>query len=323
MSDSAMSVIDVGKYRTKPVIDKTEWDSFFGENGFPLHSLEFVQRIVFERGILSTVRPEAWKFLTGYYPWRSTYDERLIIDSVRRKHYQDLNAVFKKILPLLEMEQKDFIEAKYIIGCDLKRMQDKDSEGNVFVNKSQLENLLLLNYVSNSNSDYQPGFHEMMMLMHLILDQEYETFWIFQFFHQRTGYSCLLNCGVQKNLQMLRDIITILDPALSAYLDEKSIRTLDFLTPWFCLFFLRTFKYFDDVWRLWEVFLTMEPCKNFQVLIAFCILQRVKHQIMQESLDTTAILQVCNDMTDLDADELIFDACCAYSTIVAKAVELV
>lgn len=36
------------------------------------------------QGLHPFVRPEAWKFLTGYYSWQSSQDERLMVDSTRR-----------------------------------------------------------------------------------------------------------------------------------------------------------------------------------------------------------------------------------------------
>ena len=36
------------------------------------------------QGLHPTVRTEAWKFLTGYYSWQSSQDERLTVDSTRR-----------------------------------------------------------------------------------------------------------------------------------------------------------------------------------------------------------------------------------------------
>jgi hypothetical protein len=36
------------------------------------------------QGLHPSVRTEAWKFLTGYYSWQSSQDERLTVDSKRR-----------------------------------------------------------------------------------------------------------------------------------------------------------------------------------------------------------------------------------------------
>ncbi|XP_069909529.1 TBC1 domain family member 21 isoform X3 [Oryctolagus cuniculus] len=69
--------------KRKPPIDKTEWDSFFDENGHLAKSRDFICVNILERGLHPFVRTEAWKFLTGYYSWQSSQDERLTVDSTR------------------------------------------------------------------------------------------------------------------------------------------------------------------------------------------------------------------------------------------------
>lgn len=114
--------------KRKPPIDKTEWNSFFDENGQLAKSRDFICINILERvwslrasllpmwialelgvrkvgdraclddlappdlsplpplcqGLHPFVRTEAWKFLTGYYSWQSSQDERLTVDSTRR-----------------------------------------------------------------------------------------------------------------------------------------------------------------------------------------------------------------------------------------------
>lgn len=108
--------------KRKPAIDKTEWEGFFDENGHLAKSRDFICINILERvwspsypwplpgtrggmggqrgqhaegpwrftyhptpqGLHPCVRTEAWKFLTGYYSWQSSQDERLTVDSTRR-----------------------------------------------------------------------------------------------------------------------------------------------------------------------------------------------------------------------------------------------
>lgn len=39
---------------------------------------------IIPQGLHPSVKTEAWKFLTGYYSWQSSQDERLTMDSARR-----------------------------------------------------------------------------------------------------------------------------------------------------------------------------------------------------------------------------------------------
>uniref|UniRef100_A0A8C4PI08 TBC1 domain family member 21 n=1 Tax=Equus asinus TaxID=9793 RepID=A0A8C4PI08_EQUAS len=269
--------------KRKPPIDKTEWDGFFDENGHLAKSRDFICVNILERGLHPLVRTEAWKFLTGYYSWQSSQDERLTVDSTRRKNYEALCQMYEKIQPLLENLHRNFIETR-------------------------------------NNIEYQQGFHEMVMLFQLMVEHDHETFWLFQFFLQKTEHSCVINIGVGKNLDMLNNLINFLDPMFAEHLKGKGTGAVQSLFPWFCLCFQRAFKSFDDVWRLWEVLLTGKPCRNFQVLVAYSLLQMVRGQVLQESMTGDAILLACNNLIDLDADELISAACLVYAELIQKDV---
>nr|XP_010953586.1 TBC1 domain family member 21 isoform X3 [Camelus bactrianus] len=269
--------------KRKPPIDKTEWDGFFDENGHLAKSRDFICVNILERGLHPVVRTEAWKFLTGYYSWQSSQDERLTVDSTRRKNYEALCQMYEKIQPLLENLHRNFTETR-------------------------------------NNIKYQQGFHEMVMLFQLMVEHDHETFWLFQFFLQKTEHSCVINIGVGKNLDMLNNLISFLDPVFAEHLKGKGAGAVQSLFPWFCLCFQRAFKSFDDIWRLWEVLLTGKPCRNFQVLVAYSMLQMVREQVLQESMTGDDILLACNSLIDLDADELISAACIVYAELIQKDV---
>ncbi|EDL95676.1 TBC1 domain family, member 21 [Rattus norvegicus] len=284
--------------KKNPPIDKAEWDSFFDENGHLAKSRDFICVNILERGLHPLVRADAWKFLTGYYSWQSSRDERLMVDSNRRRNYNSLCQMYEKIQPLLENLHGNFTETRNNIVYDIQKLYDKDPLGNVLVDKKKLEKTLLLSYVCNTKAEYQRGFHEMVMLFQLMVEHDHETFWLFQFFLQKTEHSCVINIGVGKNLDMLNNLITLLDPQFADHLKGKGSGAVQSLFPWFCLCFQRAFKSFDDVWRLWEVLLTGKPCRNFQVLVAYSMLQMVREQALLECMSGDAILMVPQALKD-------------------------
>nr|KAF6487775.1 TBC1 domain family member 21 [Rousettus aegyptiacus] len=336
--------------KRKPSIDKTEWDGFFDENGQLAKSRDFICVNILERGLHPSVKTEAWKFLTGYYSWQSSQDERLTMDSARRKNYESLCQMYEKIQPLLENLHRNFLETRNNITCDIQKLYDKDPLGNVLIDKKKLEKILLLSYVCNSQAEYQRGFHHMVMLFQLMVEHDHETFWFFHFFLQKTEHSCVINIGVSKNLNMLNDLINFMDPVFAEHLRGKGAGTVQSLFPWFCFCFQRAFKSFEDVWRLWEVLLTGKPCRNFQVLVAYSLLQMVREQVLKESMVGNDILLLprpametqdsadlsmkptfaispeceipgaCNNLIDLDADEVISAACLVYAELIQKDV---
>ncbi|KAM7152498.1 TBC1 domain family member 21 [Macrochelys suwanniensis] len=298
----------------KVPIDKAEWEGYFDESGHLVKSRDFISSNILDRGLDPAVRSEAWKFLTGYYSWRSSHDERLTVDSMRRKSYEALCNMYDKIQPLLETEHRDFMQVRSFINSDLQRLYLRDAQGYAIVDKKQLEKILLLSYVCNTEAEYQQGFHEMLLLFQLLVEKEHDVYWLFQFFLQKTEHSCVVNIGVGKNLIMLKAVIAFMDPVFAKHLEGKG-RVVQSLFPWFCLFFQRVFKSFDDVWRLWEVFLMGMPCRNFQVIVAYTMLQSVRDQILRENMGGDDILMVCGNIIDLDADELISKACSTYKLL--------
>nr|XP_040131635.1 TBC1 domain family member 21 isoform X3 [Ictidomys tridecemlineatus] len=254
-----------------------------------------------------------------------------VLTSWKGKNYNALCQMYEKIQPLLENLHRNFIETQNNIAYDLQRLYDKDPLGNVLIDKKRLEKTLLLSYVCNNQAEYQRGFHEMVMLFQIMVEHDHEIFWLFQFFLQKTEHSCVINIGVGKNLDMLNNLITFLDPVFAEHLtswaapaslptEGKGAGAVQALFPWFCLCFQRAFKSFDDVWRLWEVLLTGKPCRNFQVLVAYSMLQMVREQALLESMSGDAILLACNKLIDLDADELISAACMVYAELMQKDV---
>nr|KAF6487779.1 TBC1 domain family member 21 [Rousettus aegyptiacus] len=242
------------------------------------------------------------------------------MDSARRKNYESLCQMYEKIQPLLENLHRNFLETRNNITCDIQKLYDKDPLGNVLIDKKKLEKILLLSYVCNSQAEYQRGFHHMVMLFQLMVEHDHETFWFFHFFLQKTEHSCVINIGVSKNLNMLNDLINFMDPVFAEHLRGKGAGTVQSLFPWFCFCFQRAFKSFEDVWRLWEVLLTGKPCRNFQVLVAYSLLQMVREQVLKESMVGNDILLACNNLIDLDADEVISAACLVYAELIQKDV---
>uniref|UniRef100_A0A8C6ZRZ8 TBC1 domain family member 21 n=1 Tax=Nothoprocta perdicaria TaxID=30464 RepID=A0A8C6ZRZ8_NOTPE len=236
-------------------IDRNEWEGYFDESGHLVKSWDFITSIILERGLDPSVRSEAWKFLTGYYSWSSSRDERLAVEGMRRKNYESLAKMCDKIQPLLETEHRDFSRV-----CSFIK--------------------------------YQQGFHEMLLLFHLLAEQEHEIYWLFQFFLQKTEHSCVMNIGVGKNLIMLKALIAFMDPTFAKHLEGKGTQVIQSLFPWFSFSFQRVFKSFYDVWRLWEVFLIGKPCRNFQVIVAYTLLQTVRDQILRENMSGDDILMV-------------------------------
>ncbi|XP_009579865.1 PREDICTED: TBC1 domain family member 21, partial [Fulmarus glacialis] len=164
------------------------------------------------------------------------------------------------------------------------------------VDKKQLEKILLLNYVCNAEAEYQQGFCEMLLLFHLLVEREHEIYCLPPENHEFLGassldqtvqeHSCVMNIGVQKSFIMLKTSAAFMDPTFAKHLEGKGLQVIHSLVPCFCFTFQGVFKSFNDVWRLWEVFLMQKPCRNSQVLVALV----VREQVLRENRSRNDIL---------------------------------
>lgn len=74
--------------RRKP-ISKVEWDGFFDHNGRLILTVDEVKFRIFHGGLEEDVRPEAWLFLLGVYPWDSSSEERKTLRESLESGYHD------------------------------------------------------------------------------------------------------------------------------------------------------------------------------------------------------------------------------------------
>jgi hypothetical protein len=77
--------------RKKPLDERT-WRKYFDSQGHLAISAQEVRSAIFHGGCESALRPEAWKFLLGLYPWSSSGDERKAIRRSKRDEYVRLKA---------------------------------------------------------------------------------------------------------------------------------------------------------------------------------------------------------------------------------------
>lgn len=74
---------------------------------------------MFLQGVSSTLRYEVWKFLLGYYPWNSTYAERMHLRKSKVEEYYKMKQQWKSMTPGQEERFSDFRDRKSLIGKEL------------------------------------------------------------------------------------------------------------------------------------------------------------------------------------------------------------
>ena len=85
---------------------------------------------------------------------------------------------------------------------------------------------------------------------------------------------------MKRQLDNLGEILRYTDPVFYNYLDSKESGNLYFCFRWLLIWFKREFE-FSDTMRVWEVFWTKKPCKNFHLLFSAALLDTEKSSIVE------------------------------------------
>lgn len=91
--------------------------------------------------------------------------------------------------------------------------------------------------------------------------------------------------GIKRQLDNLGEILRYTDPVFYNYLDSKESGNLYFCFRWLLIWFKREFD-FSDTMRVWEVFWTKKPCKNFHLLFSAALLDTEKSSIVENKYGT-------------------------------------
>lgn len=96
-------------------LSQEQWDSSKDTNGKIINS-NAIREIVFRGGIIPSLRYEVWKFLLNYYPWNSTFAERIELKKYKTDEYYRMKLQWKSITADQENRFSDFRDRKSLIG---------------------------------------------------------------------------------------------------------------------------------------------------------------------------------------------------------------
>lgn len=96
---------------------------------------------------------------------------------------------------------------------------------------------------------------------------------------------------MKRQLHDLQQLLSVIEPKFLSYLEGKKSGQLYFLFRWLLIWFKREFS-FEGIQRLWEVFWTGLPCKNFHLLFCVALLQTARHTITENDFGFNEILKV-------------------------------
>ena len=290
-----------------------QWLSHFDGEGKVKH-LDKLLDAIFRGGLAEdqgsvSVRRDAYKFLLGYYDWKSTDAERMAHRQAKHLEYRNIKKQWELVTTDQESRWTLFRERRCLLDKDVARtdrtmeeFKDADSK-----RLKELSDILMTYIMYNFDLGYVQGMNDLLAPLLLIMQDEADAFWCFVGYMNKVGKNFDMDQGSMKEqLSHLYQLLQVLDPSFAAYLDSKDCANMYFCFRWLLVWFKREFSYADTL-RLWEVTWAGKPCsKNFHLLLCLAILDHEKVVIMENHFGLTEILKHVNDLSmNMNVDDVI------------------
>lgn len=289
--------------RPEPVSPE-EWVHLFDTEGRLNVPIKHVKQIVFQGGLDSDIRIEAWKFLLGVYPWQSTFDER---EAIRRSRAEAYYSIKAKWFDNMEIRNsKKFIDEKHQIDKDVHRTDrsqeafvgedlpnpDQNMSVGTNANLEIMKDILITYNFHNTDLNYVQGMSDLLAPLFVAMGDEAMAFWVFSLFMERVQSNFYKDqSGMHKQLKTLNGMIRFMDPVLYKRLEETETSNLFCCFRWLLVWFKREFEW-EEVIRLWEVLWTDHLSDKMVLFVAMAILDAHREVILKELDDFDEILKV-------------------------------
>ncbi|XP_028669487.1 TBC1 domain family member 17 isoform X1 [Erpetoichthys calabaricus] len=295
----------------RPVVQRLEplngWKELLDSEG-RVQNPEQVKECIFKGGVAPALRHEVWKFLLGFYPWKSTAQEREEILRQKTDEYFRMKVQWKSVSEEQEMRNSLLRGYRSLIERDVSRTDRNNRfySGNENPGLTLLNDVLMTYCMYNFDLGYVQGMSDLLSPILFVTQNEVEAFWCLVAFmeivHSNFEES---QEGMKQQLIQLNILLRTIDPELCDFLDSKDSGTLCFCFRWLLIWFKREFS-FQDILNLWEVLWTGHLCVNFHLLVACAILDSQREQLIGSNFDFNEILKHINELTmKLDLKDIL------------------
>ncbi|CAK9298354.1 unnamed protein product [Gordionus sp. m RMFG-2023] len=304
-TDSDFQLVNCTVLPNKPEIQrsdplgKQDWLKNFDSQGCSLHT-DRIKQIIFKGGVCDEIRKDVWKYLLNYFPWDSTNQERVELVKTKKDNYYRIKLQWKSIDEEQEKNFSKIRERKSLIEKDVHRTDRTHPYfyGNRNPHLTMQYDILMTYTMYNFDIGYVQGMSDLLTPILVVMDDEVDAFWCFVYYMERLQNNFHLDQESMKiQLIQLYNLLAFLDPHFAIYLDKHESGNLYFCFRWLLILFKREFS-FNDVMRLWEIFWTDLPGKNFHLLFCLALLEEEKHTIMENRFGLTEILKHINDIAN-------------------------
>ncbi|XP_010881820.1 TBC1 domain family member 15 [Esox lucius] len=273
-----------------------------------MRNVSHLKKMIFKGGLCHAVRKEAWKFLLGYYPWDSTYEERKSLQRRKTDEYFRMKLQWKSVSDDQERRNSRLRDFRSLIEKDVNRTDrtNRFYEGIDNPGLVLLHDILMTYCMYDFDLGYVQGMSDLLSPVLYVMENEVEAFWCFVSYmdqmHQNFEEQMQ---GMKTQLIQLSTLLRLLDLSFWNYLESQDSGYLYFCFRWLLIRFKRELRY-PDVLRLWEVMWTGLPCQNFHLLVCCSILDSEKRKIIEENYGFNEILKHINDLSmKLDIEEIL------------------
>lgn len=285
-------------------ISPEEWVLLFDHEGKLTVPIDQVRQLIFRGGLDADIRIEAWKFLLGFYPWDSTFNER---EAIRRSRADAYYAIKAHWFDHPEIRNtKDFIDEKHRIDKDVHRT-DRAQEAFVGeelpnpdpamcvgtnANLEVMKDILVTYNFHNTELGYVQGMSDLLAPLFVAMGDEAMAFWGFSLFMERVQSNFYTDqSGMHAKLKTLDALIRFMDPVLYKRLEDTETSNLFFCFRWLLVWFKREFEW-EDVIRLWEVLWTNYLSEEFILFVALAVIEQHRNTILEELNAFDEVLRV-------------------------------
>eukprot|EP00794_Sanderia_malayensis_P012824 gene12824-14140_t len=276
-----------------------EWCAFMDREGRIKEHVRLMERI-FRGGIHEDIRREAWKFLLGYFPYDSTYEERAKMKETKADEYYRMKLQWQTMSEVQTRRNSEFASRRHLVDKDTLRTdrghpfyKGEDNE-----NTQKLYNILMTYCMYNFDLGYVQGMSDLLSPILMLLEDEVDSFWCFCGLMEIESQNFeLVQHFMQTQLANLATLIKFIFPQFYHHLQTKESGNLFFCFRWLLLTFKREFD-FENTMLLWEVLWTQSLTPYFKLFVCLAILEREMDLMMAQNFGFNEILKHINEMSN-------------------------
>ena len=332
--DEFLSLIDVEspkvsyelshKEKVKRRLSVDEWNSFKDDEG-RIKNVDEVKRTIFFGSVDSSLRKELWKYQLGLYDWSKTKEENeknrnLKLNEYFRMKYQwqmftkDQLGRFKELSLRMNLVEVD------VVRTDRKRPFYNESDG---WGLRKLQEILYTYCMYDFDLGYVQGMNDLLAVILEVMQNESDAFWCFIGYMKLVRGNFVMNLeGLREQLENIQVLVKFYDPELWSHLKKEESSDMMFCFQWISIRFKREFD-FESIQRLWEVFWTEYPCKNFHLVFCLALLKSKRSELLQQNCDYSEILKHTNNMAgNINLEESLKTAYDIYMEFAKKSEHL-